>query len=667
MKHLHRQFNTRKQCIESLKFTLITKQSGSCLLSTFPTFRASYQRGFTTRFLFLVTYLLSSFGTVYGMCPAKCECDNIYQSLECSNVDILEIPKNIPNSTRFISITNTQISEIKRLAFFSLHSLRMISLENNLINTVSNDCFNTSKKLRKLNLNGNRLLTFPEALFGLKRINEIHLQGNDMTILNPDKPVILQKLHFLDLESNRLTEVTRKFFDSMSKLNTLNMSFNQIRKIDTDWLRPMINLKVLELEEAFEIAPAIGEWFFCESSSSLTSINMAYNRIISIPPRTFSCVPNLKFLILNNNNLVEFPSNMSLQNVERLDLGSNQIAHLTGDTFESCKNLTTLDLSSNNLRGLPNGVFRTLNRLESLDLNNNYLTNIQSDTFANLPFLKHLLLSGNKLQVLPPRLLSLHVNLINVDLSVNNIESIPDDIFQPTTLLKQLTLNNNSLVQLPNIRNLRDLQYLDVSWNLLNVISPDAFEGTLLRTINLGSNKINTFYSVTLERLMINHTLTALILDGNPLRCDCMTVWLTLVPMNAVSDFQCAYPNRLSESTFHTLDYFEKDYLVCDDEIDTEFIQKVIIIWFSMLLLVVLVYWLMVYHKTLRLWRAWSPTKRKRKREVGNSGKSNAYYRISTDNFWNNNSLFTHRMTSSFRRVRLTESLQSNEYLETIV
>ncbi|XP_071965323.1 uncharacterized protein [Antedon mediterranea] len=673
MKLLYHPFQT-KPSNKRLHFTLLTRSTESCLLytSNVPTFRASYQRGFTTRFLFLVTYLLTSIGITCGVCPLKCVCDDIYLSVKCSN--LTKIPTNIPNYTRILLITEGNITQLERTDFLHLPSLRMLSLENNGIHTISGDCFNNTQKLRKLILNGNRLSVFPEALGCLNKLKYLDLMGNDIVNLTTKKPIKLKNLQYLDLESNSLTKVSGEFFKSLSKLRTLNMSNNQIDIIDDDWLRTLSSLEELQMESSFAMPPTIENWFSNKSRNFFSTINLAYNDITSLPARMFNCLPNLNTLIVNNNQISELPSNISLSNLKILELGYNKITHLKTETFESGFNLTKLSLSSNQIERLPLNIFQNSNRLKHVDLKSNLLSTVNLDAFGPLPLLKYLSLAQNRIQVLHPRFPHQYQHLSIFDLSHNRIEVLDEDFFRFNTSLNLLSLSNNYLVKLPDISNLDKLKTLDVSHNLLTFLPIDTFDGTPLQYLDLGYNGFESISWDTLFNLFESGSLETLILEGNPIRCDCYMEWAYHIrsthPYVWLSNFTCFSPIRFENHGFFQIpDHELYDYLPnCTDDIDTDLITRILIIWFSVMVFLVLVYWIRVYHRSLKLWRAWTRNKHKRKLEASrNKRKSNTFYRISNDNFWNNNNLFTHRMTSSFRRVRLTESLQSNEYLETIV
>lgn len=74
-----------------------------------------------------------------------------------------------------------------------------------------------------------------------------------------------------------------------------------------------------------------------------------------------------------------------LDNLQTLELESNQLTNLPSGIFDELANLQTLYLVNNRLTTLPAGIFDKLASLQSLDISNNPLGVLPSEIFDKLP------------------------------------------------------------------------------------------------------------------------------------------------------------------------------------------------------------------------------------------------------------------------------------------
>jgi len=123
--------------------------------------------------------------------------------------------------------------------------------------------------------------------------------------------------------------------------------------------------------------------------------------------------------------------------------------------------IIAIDLSRLDLENIPPEVYKYKN-LEKLDLGYN---NLKSDSFTKLNQfhrLKYLNLRHNKLEEFPEAILQLS-NLEELDVFTNDITSLPDRLFSLKNL-KRLTLESNELTEIsPLICNLIKLEMLSIS------------------------------------------------------------------------------------------------------------------------------------------------------------------------------------------------------------
>ncbi|CAF1081016.1 unnamed protein product [Adineta steineri] len=167
------------------------------------------------------------------------------------------------------------------------------------------------------------------------------------------------------------------------------------------------------------------------------------------------CLPGLRSLSLNDNELQTIPTEISLMvNLKNLSLRNNQIVQLP-DCFGQLKKLENIQLGQNQLYTLPS-------------------------SFANLSSLKHITLSNNRFTIIPESILKLQ-NLQLLDLSSNQITQIPDQI--QTLQVDELNLNDNRVNKISDhIRLCPRLKTLRLDRNNLNL---DIIPASLLLDSNL--------------------------------------------------------------------------------------------------------------------------------------------------------------------------------------
>jgi hypothetical protein len=111
-----------------------------------------------------------------------------------------------------------------------------------------------------------------------------------------------------------------------------------------------------------------------------------------------------------------------LENLEFLDLDSNEMNKIDDDSFYNLKSLETLILSKNKLYLADNthGLFNSLTSLKFLNLSSNLIEIIRMDTFSNLLKLEVVDLSNNKIHLIKENSFDGLINLR--DLYINNNE-----------------------------------------------------------------------------------------------------------------------------------------------------------------------------------------------------------------------------------------------------
>ncbi|KAM9321151.1 tsukushi [Gastrophryne carolinensis] len=209
--------------------------------------------------------------------------------------------------------------------------------------------------------------------------------------------------------------------------------------------------------------------------TTLTNLNLSYNKIVKISSTTFSRLRYLESLDLSHNHLEVLPDHSFFYSpLEDLDLSFNSLREINIGAFTSKNNgkaisinlsnnlissvsrspddrpptIRNLDLSGNQLhsvqglQGLP---------LQYLDLDKNPISKIEENNFLGLKGLTHLSLSNLKdLKEIAPYSFKELPALQILDLSNNhNLKTLSKDVFLGLSSLQELNLLNSGVASLP--------------------------------------------------------------------------------------------------------------------------------------------------------------------------------------------------------------------------
>ncbi|XP_031763684.2 leucine-rich repeats and immunoglobulin-like domains protein 1 [Galleria mellonella] len=289
--------------------------------------------------------------------------------------------------------------------------------------------------------------------------------------------------------------------------------------------------------------------------------------------------------------------------LKNLNLQDNELTEVPVKAFKTLTNLSLLDISKNRITHIENYAFNTLRKLTTLKISDNNIT-LEAHALSGLEnSLKNLNLKGTKQKVVPECIRGLR-NLAFLDLSQNSIRELPgpdgvrtfegldsltalnlernlivnlkEDAFAGIKItLTSLSLLNNLLPEFPTaaIGTLTDLRVLDIGFNLLNKLPPDAFlKNPSITLLALDGNPLATVPVESFTHL--NQTLRGLSLGGRFLNCDCRLRWIIEWIRNGELQVTsrernpqfCGNPPHFRERGFYS---FEPNELVCESETTT--------------------------------------------------------------------------------------------------
>ena len=453
---------------------------------------------------------------------------------------------------RQLDLSSNSFTMIPPEAFMQISSLEELNLEQNLIDVVEDNALSNLNRLKKLNLANNQLVALPPTLFSESLLlEELYLHNNSLTSLAPGLFSSLDRLLVLNLSRNALTNdwLNGDTFTSLHRLVALDLSHNELDKLDQSLFAGLNQLQILSLRH--NRIHTVGPHTFADQLN-LHILYLSHNRIETLHPRSLQGMPTLSSLSLNNNRLRSLHRNTlrnctglrdlsinanKLSEVSRairvlsqlntLDLGENNIAHLKNESFKGLSNLYGLRLASNGLKELHGVVFDSVPTLHVLNLADNGIEKMSATIFKKLTKLRVLRLDGNRLEDLNGllttqnelRWLNISANNLQwfdyglisksvrwLDLHSNNLEDLGNYYkLNEGYSLQSLDASNNRIANLTSMSLLKSIEYLRLNNNQIRYVEPGTFEGKeKLKHVELTHNRI--------EKL----SLSALSLRKNP-------------------------------------------------------------------------------------------------------------------------------------------------------
>lgn len=309
-----------------------------------------------------------------------------------------------------------------------------------------------SLRLRPLSSveNPSASLDFPNYLSTLKKLNNTKRQ-------KAGTMVPLQQSHKsrimteIDLHAMGIDRIDR--FDMFPELEVLDLSCNSISKMEN-----LDNCRILQ------------------------ELKLYGNKISSV--ENIGSLKELRYLQLQYNSITTLGEGLKLKNLICLRLDHNNLTEIKCSQLCGCSNLRILNISSNRLTSL--------------------------QALKVLPQLEELLAASNKL-IEPPDLTPCH-NLKEINLSDNQLTRINGLHFMKA--LEILNLSENKLNEFDFMGQQSHLTELLVSGNCLSDISYLSEQFPNLEILHLGSNRIDSWTSLT--QLKDLPHLVELELKGNP-------------------------------------------------------------------------------------------------------------------------------------------------------
>ena len=496
-------------------------------------------------------------------------------NFQFSSTGISHIPiKNCVFSMSYLILTENNLNFLPFSFFSNFINLKRLRLNKNSISFIENFVFSNLKQLDMLDLSDNKIQNIqPELFDNLQNLRTLNLEKNSMKILPPEILSNLKQLELLNLSSNFLSSNWINFmtFKNLFSLRLLDLSYNKITTLENQIFSDLENLEVLDLKNNL-IEIIAGQTFanltsltsLVLSNNFIKNVNFSLNSLVNLNVLSLdfneiyavdsSLVINSAKLIdlhLNNNKFFDIPSFVEkFPILKTLDLGENFIKNLTIlEKFENLKYLYGLRLTENQIEHLEKNNFNHLKNLQIINLSKNRIRAIDRETFAQNFLLQAIRLDGNTIKNIDHVFEDL-TNLVFLNISENSLEIFDYENF-PKNLqfldisknqinviknhneislnLKTLNLNYNLLTEISAFVLPKNLEFLHLQKNLIEKISLYTFlKKPFLKAVDLKSNKITRLNenSLRISSTKNDEKLPDFSLSGNPFVCDCHLKWM---------------------------------------------------------------------------------------------------------------------------------------------
>ncbi|XP_053572880.1 decorin [Bombina bombina] len=265
-------------------------------------------------------------GPVGPTCPFRCQCH--LRVVQCSDLGLEQVPKDIPTDTTLLDLQNNKITEIKDGDFKNLKNLHALILVNNKIKSVSSGAFAPLTKLERLYLSKNNLKELPTNM--PKTLQELRVHENLITKLKKSSFDGLNNMIVVELGTNPIDSsgIEKGAFQGMKKLSYIRIADTNITSIPKGLPSSLTELHL----DGNQISKVDSESL--NGLNNLAKLGLSLNNIASVENGSIANVPHLRELHLDHNSLTQVPGGLGEHKyIQVVYLHNNKIAAVGTNDF----------------------------------------------------------------------------------------------------------------------------------------------------------------------------------------------------------------------------------------------------------------------------------------------------------------------------------------------
>ncbi|KAK3536517.1 hypothetical protein QTP86_013841 [Hemibagrus guttatus] len=469
-------------------------------------------------------------------CPFGCHC--LRRVVQCSDLGLMSVPRDIPADTLMIDLQNNDITEIKEDDFKKLSNLYALFLVNNQISKIHPKAFQNMQKLRLLYLSYNFLTQIPENL--PKNILELRIHDNKISRIQKDAFKGMQSLHVLEMSANPIANsgIALGAFNDMATLY-LRIAEARLTAIPKDLPSSLTELHL----DYNKIAKVEVEDFI--RYKHLLRLGLGFNQIKYVENGSLTYIPKVREIHLDNNRLKNIPP--GLNSLKYLQL-TFRLPGLSMNSTLPCPVFWCFDATgqkmprkTNPTMGIPSkwSIFSLIllkafcqdyetsytdydteeepwpeippllvpEETDSSLVPSNecakecycpssypfamYCDNRELKVIPDVPsHIRHLYVQFNKIEAITAKPFTNATSLREINLSHNNLRKVGKEAFSKLQHLTQLHLEHNNLEEIPPSLP-RSLQILHLGFNKISKIPSNTIQDLInITALDLCSNRL---------------------------------------------------------------------------------------------------------------------------------------------------------------------------------
>jgi Leucine-rich repeat (LRR) protein len=311
----------------------------------------------------------------------------VYQCKNLNTIEFLygtfnELPKEFNQLTNLQNIYIYHHQSKKPLRFARNSTITNLSIRTQTTKNLPRS-YKNLRGLLKLDLSENNLVKFPNGSRRNKKLRDLSLQRNQLTLAGRIKKH--PYLERLSLHGNQIEHVPASI-GKFINLKKLNFNINKIKTVHSA-LGSLSKLEQLSFYNNKLTSIPTGVYRL----TNLIEIDLFHNQIEQVD-KEFASWRKLETLYLSHNRLTTLPENLdTLKNLTGLYAWDNRIGALPL-CISKMQALKYLRINHNYIKSVP--PISHITSLEEIDLSHNYITDLPESIF-DLPNLKILALVNN--------------------------------------------------------------------------------------------------------------------------------------------------------------------------------------------------------------------------------------------------------------------------------